>query len=47
MKKKRTLKRKTFLRTGMGENCFGSVQIAPNKKRVPTEQKLFFIYNEK
>ena len=50
MKKKeeRTLKRKTLLKAGLGRNSFETATgQPPNKKRVPTEQKLFFIYNEK
>ena len=49
MKKKeeRTLKRKTLLKTGMDKNSFEAARKPPNKKRVPVDRKLFFIYDVK
>lgn len=47
MKKKRTLKRKTFLRTGMGENCFGSVTGQPRTKKEFPLSRNSFLYTMK
>jgi len=47
-KKERTLKRKTLLKAGLGRNSFKAATGQPsNKKRVPVDRKLFFIYDVK
>lgn len=47
-KKERTLKRKTLLKARLVRNSFETARgQPPNKKRVPVNRKLFFIYDVK